>query len=259
MSSPMAYDRAFYETLHAGSAASAAVVLRQLRDLLLPDLPGSIVDLGCGDGSWLSVSREVLRPRRILGVDGGGVQEAGSLRIRPDEFLATDLETELNVLERKLPAFELAMCLEVAEHLPESSAKPLIETLCKLAPLVLFSAAVPSQGGTRHINEQWPSYWVPMFAAAGFQCIDNLRSAIWSVAEVEWWYRQNLLLFASEQALRRWQTLAGLLRPRAVPTDFDLVHPEFFRVAMARSADRRSPVGRLFIRLFRHLSDRYAS
>ena len=151
------------------------------------------------------------------------------------------------------------MCLEVAEHLPESSAKPLIETLCRVAPLVLFSAAVPRQGGTHHINEQWPSYWVPMFSAAGFHCIDVLRSAIWSVPEVEWWYRQNLLLFASEEALHRWQRLSGLLRPRSVPTDFDLVHPEFFRVAMARIADGRSSMGRLLSRLRRHLADRHAS
>jgi len=245
------YDRDFYKRLHVGGISSAIAVLSELRELLSPGPPDSIVDIGCGDGSWLRVARDLFGARRILGMDGPGVKEAGCLLLGIDEFRVTDLRKELPVLLTTYTTFDLAMCLEVAEHLPESCAKPLVEVLCGFAPLVLFSAAVPTQGGTAHINEQWPSYWIRIFAEAGWQCLDALRYRIWSRADVEWWYRQNVLLFASDDALNRWPNLLRLLREEAVPTDFDLVHPEFLKVAVARRTPRPSRVRLLLSRVLR--------
>ena len=96
-------------------------------------------------------------------------------------------------LERR---FELALCLEVGEHLPERSAPALVESLAAAAPVVLFSAAVPGQGGTSHVNEQWPPYWERLFAEQGMRKYDVIRPLIWCDRSIESWYRQNIYIFS---------------------------------------------------------------
>ena len=71
--------------------------------------------------------------------------------------------------------------------------------MCKLSDVVLFSAAIPGQGGTHHLNERWPSYWANLFGSAGYDVLDVVRANIWDDARVEWWYRQNLLVFGTKR------------------------------------------------------------
>jgi hypothetical protein len=147
--------------------------------------------------------------------------DRGRLEIPRERFLAQDLTQPLK-LER---SFDLAVSLEVAEHLPAESAAMFIDGLAALASLVLFSAAAPFQGGQHHVNEQWPGYWVGRFAARGYVPIDCLRRHLWEDERVEWWYAQNLLLFAErghlemQPLLRQEYELAGGTAPA-------LVHPK---------------------------------
>ena len=55
--------------------------------------------------------------------------------------------------------FDLALCLDVTEHLPRECADPLVTLLTSLAPVVAFSAAIPVQDSYNHVNCQWPAYW----------------------------------------------------------------------------------------------------
>jgi hypothetical protein len=112
------------------------------------------------------------------------------------------------VLEKARGRYDLAVCLEVAEHLPESSAADLVRALTAFAPVVLFSAAVPGQGGVGHINEQWPAYWKGLFEQHGFYRRDPIRPRIWTNERVHWWYRQNIFLFASRQKVEESRALA---------------------------------------------------
>src|SRR5262249_43904135 len=114
------------------------------------------------------------------------------LEIAPDEFLACDLSNPTAVERR----FDLAVSLEVAEHLPDTSADAFVRLLTSLAPVVLFSAAVPCQGGTHHLNEQWPDYWAARFESCGYRTFVYLRDRIWDSPDVECWYAQNILLFS---------------------------------------------------------------
>jgi hypothetical protein len=114
--------------------------------------------------------------------------------INPTRFHARDLEHGVG-LDR---TFDLAICLEVAEHLRKQSATRLVADLASLAPVVVFSAAVPGQGGLHHVNEQWPSYWAALFAGHGYAVADPIRPVIWDDDSVEWWYRQNVLVYSRE-------------------------------------------------------------
>jgi hypothetical protein len=123
--------------------------------------------------------------------------------------------------------FDLAISLEVAEHLPEEAADAFVESLTRLASVVLFSAAAPYQGGEHHVNERWPVYWAERFATHGYLSVDCIRRRIWANPAVEWWYAQNAFLYVergrleSGPALKREYEAAG---PDALP----LVHPRQF-------------------------------
>src|SRR5690606_35475831 len=114
-----------------------------------------------------------------------------------ERFRRTDLGTPISESSR----FDLSISLEVAEHLPESRADVFVDNLTRLSDAVLFSAAIPGQGGTGHVNEQWPTYWIERFAARGFRLADVVRPAIWEDDRMPYWYRQNTLLFVKESRL----------------------------------------------------------
>jgi SAM-dependent methyltransferase len=231
------YNRQFYEDLRAGADASARVVVPLLSTLLAPDLPRSIIDVGCGDGTWLLIAKELLRPERVLGVDTLEGDASAACRVSGDEFLQLDLESDLNQLADRLAgAFDLAMCLEVGEHLDRDSGPSLVRALGRLAPVILFSAAVPLQGGVHHVNEQWPSYWIALFENIGYRCADALRRSIWTDTRVKWWYRQNLLLFTSEAVLQVRPNMHRFLTTDGAKGALDVVHPELF---LARASEAR--------------------
>jgi hypothetical protein len=122
--------------------------------------------------------------------------------------------------------------LEVAEHLPAECAGALVDSLCRLAPVVAFSAAIPFQGGVHHVNERWPEYWAALFEARGFVVIDCLRRDLWQDERVEWWYAQNLLLYARSEHVLSHRALA---REHAFTNRnaLALVHPRRFLQAIA--------------------------
>jgi hypothetical protein len=88
--------------------------------------------------------------------------------------------------------------LEVAEHLREDSALDFIGSLTRAGDVVMFSAAIPGQGGSNHVNEQWQSYWCDLFGKHEFIPFDILRPFIWNHQEVSEYYRQNIIVYCSK-------------------------------------------------------------
>jgi SAM-dependent methyltransferase len=182
------YDNEFFAYHDDAALASARTIVPILLRLIQP---ASVVDVGCGRGAWLRAFQEHGVPV-VRGFDGSYVDRS-KLLIDPDRFTAVDLTARLS-LEGP---YDLALCLEVAEHLPPKAGRLLVQALTAAAPLVLFSAAVPGQGGTSHVNEQWPWYWDGLFLEHGFQRLDPIRRHVRQNQQVKWWYRQNLVLYVN--------------------------------------------------------------
>lgn len=193
-----ASDPTGYNTLLSTNANARMVAARTILTPLFQTFePTSVLDVGCGLGAWLQAAKE-LGADTIYGVDGPWI-DTTRLAIPSDMFLAQRLDTALS-LDRR---FNLVISLEVAEHLSAPSADIFIDNLVRHGDIILFSAAVPFQGGHGHVNEQWPGYWAKKFRALGYHAIDAIRPMIWSDERIFWWLRQNTLLFMNDAALRR--------------------------------------------------------
>lgn len=134
-----------------------------------------------------------------------------------------DLEKPL-ALDRR---FDLVLCLEVAEHLPPTAAEILIDSLTRHADHILFSAAVPSQGGTHHVNEQLLTYWVELFAKRGFLLVDLVRGRIWENTSTLWWLRQNCVLFVQRDILHQ---NPRLLAEHEVKRPINIISPDLYGI-----------------------------
>jgi hypothetical protein len=186
--------------------ADPGIVVPYLMELLHP---GSVVDVGCGRGTWLSVFAKHGVPD-IFGLDSPLIDRT-LLTIREGQFQALDLSEPFTLPRR----FDVAMSLEVAEHLPASSADAFLDSLTALSDVVLFAAAIPYQGGQGHVNEQWKTWWADRFRHRGYIPIDILREKLWKDERLFYWYRQNMFL-----AVRKEHPLAG-----AAQVSDDIVHP----------------------------------
>jgi len=215
MTTEAPYSTDFFKKIESGSVASARVVIPVLLDLLRPH---SVVDIGCGAGAWLSVVRQ-LGISDIQGIDGDYVNRA-ALMIPQEKFQAADLGTSFRLNRR----YDMAMSLEVAEHIEARYADTYLDNLTMLSDTIVFSAAIPNQTGTGHVNEQWPEYWKEKFEARGYVLIDCLRHRFWTNRDVERWYRQNLLLYVTQNRLRESPVLLNELESARERT-LALVHP----------------------------------
>ena len=211
------YNQDFYEDLKSTSATAAKYVTPYIIETFSPK---SILDVGCGLGEWLR-HFYLQGIEDIRGVDGEYVKET-ELKIPKKNFTSRNLELSFSE-NRK---FDLVMSLEVAEHLSEKAAEQFVETLTVHGDLILFSAAVPGQIGTYHINEQWQEYWIEKFNKRGYKHYDLIRTKFWNNPHVAWWYKQNAFIFMNDNAEKKYASiitkikpLQGIIKPK--------VHPEF--------------------------------
>ena len=216
------YSAEFFDQQSGGSRRSAQRIVPLVMELVRPR---SVVDIGCGVGTWLSVFREH-GVSRVLGIDGDYVDRR-MLQIPAESFRAADLSLPLVLNER----FDLAISMEVGEHLPPDAGRTLVQTLTRLAPVVLFSASIPHQGGVGHLNEQWPTYWRENFASFGYEVIDCIRKHVWSDSGVQYWYAQDAMLYVERSYL---EAHPVLVRERAATSDkqLSLVHPDRYLEAV---------------------------
>ncbi len=216
------YTPAYYEKHQKGASQSASLVW----DFLFQHYrPNSILDVGCGSGEWLKEA-QVRGVKKLVGLDGAWVQNIFK-NYSEIGFIPANLEEDLPVVE---PGFELAVCLEVAEHLSSKQGHALVKFLCHASDIILFGAAIPGQEGEHHINEQWPQYWERLFETQGYTLIDCIRPHLWNQSKVKWWYRQNTFVYIHTKRQNELsQKLLALQKPI-----IDLVSPELLAKKLAQ-------------------------
>lgn len=187
------YDESFYARQQDGSRDSAAKIIGHLTRFYQPK---TIIDLGCGRGSWLRAFEGVGITKRI-GVDGPWNSQSDMLDQRI-QFFQSDLAHPKNITVEG--RFDLAMSLEVAEHLPPESSASFVKALVRYSDVVLFSAAYEHQGGNAHINERKHSYWAELFDREGYVPFDLFRPVFWGDPDVRFWYQQNCFLYVDKNS-----------------------------------------------------------
>ncbi len=80
-----------------------------------------------------------------------------------------------------------------------------MEFLTSCSDIILFSSAIPGQGGIGHINEQRPAFWRNLFQSMGYERVDIIRQKIIFDNSIPFWFRQNLFLYVNQQLLEQGQ------------------------------------------------------
>lgn len=220
------YNRFFYNVQRGRSGASAHEVVGLVNSMLSP---ASVVDVGCGIGAWLSEWRRQ-GVTDVLGIDGDWVDRA-LLQIPAEQFTPHDLTVPF---DSDRP-YDLAISLEVAEHIEPEHGPALVDLLVSLAPVVLFSAAIPNQGGQHHVNERWQGDWARDFADRGYVAVDAVRPQIWENKNVAVWYRQNIVLYVKQDVLAGRPELQALV-DRWGNRPVSMVHPDLYSTMFLKAA-----------------------
>ena len=204
------YSDDYYKIHERGAIRSAENILSFLYDNLKFN---TIVDFGCGTGCWISVARKRFNTK-VLGVD---FHNCTNLLIDENEYMCADLTKPLYFE----CSFDLVISLEVAEHIEELNTNIYLDNLCSAGKRILFSAALPRQGGTGHVNEKQLSYWVEQFAYREYFALDVIRPYFWDCEDVEIWYRNNSMLFVDKAIFHETVSLF-----ENYPPITDIIHPK---------------------------------
>ena len=201
---------------------SARVIVKLLVDAIHTT---SVLDIGCGVGVWLNEFLKYPCVEKVQGIDGAWVLD-WPLDIPRENIEIYNFEDAsshpkcINSDER----FDLAICLEMAEHVSSHRAQFLVDALTKAADIIYFSGATPNSGGEHHVHERWQSYWINKFIAKGYQVVDYIRPKIWNNKEVAYFYAEESFLFIKTELILKYEKLYGYIQEPI----FDCVHPEHF-------------------------------
>lgn len=210
------YGGDFYQSRNNKTYVAATTIIPIVLKLIKNVEIESVVDFGCGVGTWLKACKES-GVKNVKGLDGKWV-ERKYLEISKEEFQEVDFENKIKLNQK----FSLAISLEVAEHITPENSDIFIQSIVKSSDIVLFSAAIPGQLGVNHYNEQWQSYWVEKFKKHDYIVVDAIRPVIWKDKSVPFWYRQNIFLYVNKNIID------SLDIDYCQNTIIDLVYPSLF-------------------------------
>lgn len=182
------YGEQYYEHMDRESAINDS---EQFANAVLSEYsPASIIELGCGTGRLLYPYQE--EELEVRGVELSSIAQKVS-RLSSNHFEEYDL-TDPYYPERE---YDIVLCIEVLEHLPESAADTIVDSICRSAPVAIITAATPGQGGTHHVNEKPHNYWINKFENRNMRHMPEKAEIIKSRLDLNElvWIKENLLVF----------------------------------------------------------------
>ena len=186
------YDDKFFDKNLEWNTPIAAKLAGVLLDCFHPR---SVVDLGCGNAEFLN---EFQKKGIIVQGYEGSRSAIGKASIDKQHIKLFDLRNKIEEKEK----YDLALCLEVAEHIENKFSQRLVENLTSLSDKVVFTAATPGQGGHFHINEQPREFWVNIFKQRNYgydaQTTEKVKNDM-KKAGVLSWYCDNLMVFKKDK------------------------------------------------------------
>lgn len=196
-----AYDAAFWDLQNSGDWAGFA---RAVIDAFPSTM--SIVDVGCGHGLALGAFAALERGLQLRGFDDSPTARAraraAGQAVEPLDVVALPARGG-RAFARAIGPVDLALCLEVAEHVPAWHAGKLLDALT-CANRLIFSAAHPNQGGTLHVNERPAGYWIDRLGSRGFRLSaadEPFRTSIRRL-QLPPWYAENIHVFEAVNPVR---------------------------------------------------------
>lgn len=209
MQYPINMTMIFFDDAYDTSYRSAIAMLGALNEAISFE---SVIDIGAGVGAWSRAAIEL--NKSVLSIDGSWVKNI------PAKFEELNYSYQnLNESITSNHIYDLAICLEVAEHLSPSRSLSLVSDLCSLAPIVMFGAALPRQGGAGHINCRPHSFWINLFEKNDYKVYDFFRPRFWYDGKVGPWYAQNTYLFVKNE-------IASVFSNFPTPSLVDVYHPK---------------------------------
>lgn len=177
------YDDWYYKEQYGNAFPAAMKVLPRLFEVI--GVPESLVDLGCGSGAWCDAAIEY-GVRRVVGLDGPWIEARTRFSSGWDLKVCDLRDDSPAIMER----FDVALCLEVVEHVDRAHEAKIFKMLDDLSDTVLFSGAVLGQGGLNHVNEQPRSHWDSQMRRMGYSV-----AAFDVPRDIPFWYRDNIGLW----------------------------------------------------------------
>lgn len=223
----MTYSTEFFTNRREKTLASAKPIVEHVWGAIKPK---TVLDVGCATGIWLAQAQKK-GAQTIRGIDGPWVP-LEELEVEAEFFLEHDM-SRTNPVD--VDCYDLAFCIEVAEHLPPEAADRFIDFLTSHAEVILFSAAIPGQGGTGHVNEQLQSYWHRKFSDRKFECFDIVRPKFWNDPAINVIYKQNMLVYVRNESAFYNTLLEDQYVNSRVTSKFSLdrIHPYLFELRIA--------------------------
>jgi SAM-dependent methyltransferase len=182
------YDSDYFERYVEPLASASAPVMAE--SIVAEFNPASVVDVGCGTGALLAALQRA--GLECLGLD----YSEASLRMAQARGLRVE-KLDLCSASPGPRHFDVAISVEVAEHLPERCVDRYVDYLCHLAPAIVFTAATPGQGGWAHLNEQPHEFWIAKFRDRGFELVQEVSERWrhqWKRSNVAWFYHTNVMI-----------------------------------------------------------------
>jgi hypothetical protein len=141
----------------------------------------TIIDIGCGDGSYVREFRK--NGFDCIGLDGN------PLTSKIPYCQVMDFSINLISFFN-----DLAICLEVGEHIPQEYEQFFIDNICRVSDNIILSWAIEGQGGLGHVNCRNNDYIIAEMKKRNFD-YDAIATNFLRKNSTLPWFKNTLMAF----------------------------------------------------------------